>query len=81
MNKLAETVLDSVDWTALHTLGPLGDGLGSAERVPQAMMALAAATTESATWAAYDQLDNVVLVQQALFDSAPPAVSVLLAIL
>ena len=77
MNFLAEMRLNAVDWGALRALSHSG----TAEAVPDAVRALAAAATPEEAKAAYWRLDNCVVVQGSLFEAGPPLVPVLLALL
>ena len=75
MNFLAELLLEQVDWSSLRAC------MGTAERVPEAVRQLAAATTPPEADAAAWRLDNHVVVQGNLYESGPPLVPVLLALL
>jgi hypothetical protein len=67
--------LDAVDWHRLRTI------TGSASGVPEAFRRLLEATSDAEADDAYWKLDNRVVVQGQLFDSAPRLVPVLLAAL
>jgi hypothetical protein len=72
---LVTELLADVDWASLHVDG------GDATSVPDALLELAAATDETAAAEAYWKLDNNVVVQGEVFDSAAaliPAILVLL---
>jgi hypothetical protein len=71
---LVDMHLDAVDWNALRAMA-------SAAAVPDAVRALVAAGSEHDADAAYWRLDNNVVVQGQLFESALPLVPVLLAAL
>ena len=72
---LAEIEISRVDWAAHRQI------VGTAERIPAALLDLLNAPTPEAANAAYWKLDNHVVVQGALFQAAEPVVSVLLAAL
>jgi hypothetical protein len=59
-----EWELEQVDWHSLATSGG-----GRAHDVPNALRALASATTEAEAEAAYWRLDNVVVVQAYVFEA------------
>jgi hypothetical protein len=75
MNLLAAAVVDSVDWKQLRS------GSGNAEGVSGALAALADAQTEEEAAKQYWRIDNVVVVQGSLYESALPVVWVALALL
>jgi len=75
LNWVARRILSLTDWSSLRELS------GDARRVPEAVEALAAADSEAAADKAYWRLDNRVVVQGQLFESALPLVPVLLALL
>lgn len=75
MNWLAERLLAQTDWDAQRTL------MGSASDVPEAVRRLASTTSEDTARDAYWGLDNHVVVQGQLLQSAFPLVPTLLALL
>jgi hypothetical protein len=75
VNTVAEAVIASVRWEQLRA------GPGSAAGVPAAFGALATAETDDAATDYYWQLDNVVIVQGNLYESALPAVWAVFALL
>lgn len=75
MNPLATAELHDQPWQRLRTIN------GTAEDVPGALTALATAADEMAADRAYWRLDNRVVVQGQLFESAFGVVQVLLALL
>lgn len=68
MNIVAQAVIASVPW---HTLSA---GPGNAAGVPAALQGLATATTEEEAKKHYWHIDNVVVVQGTLYESALPVV-------
>lgn len=75
VNPLAAAELETQPWRRLRTM------IGTAEDVPDALAALECATDEKAADRAYWRLDNRVVVQGQLFESAFGVVQVLLAML
>ncbi|MCC6176190.1 MAG: hypothetical protein IT305_12865 [Chloroflexi bacterium] len=75
MNFLARICIDRVDWSSLRS------STGTAAYVPDAVERLASAETDSTAQEAYWELDNKVVIQAQLFESAIPLISVLLALL
>ena len=75
MDRNAEDLLNAISWENLHT------SHGDASAVPAAVRLLAGAATREETDVAYWQLDNVVVVQGQVFDSALALIPVLLTLL
>ncbi|WP_148311608.1 hypothetical protein [Amycolatopsis japonica] len=75
MNVVATALIESIDWASLRTASGVGDGL------PSAFNSVIEATSEVEAKAAYWSIDNEVLVQGESYESALPALEVLLAML
>jgi hypothetical protein len=75
LNWLAKRILDLVDWAALREI------VGDARDIPSAVEALILARDEEAADNAYWRIDNHVVVQGQLFESALPLTPILLALL
>lgn len=76
MHSLVRHELDAVDWDALRVIDSK-----PASNVPEAVERLLATESETDAENAYWKLDNRVVVQGQLFDSAPPLVPALFAAL
>ncbi|MBK1786885.1 hypothetical protein [Prauserella cavernicola] len=75
MNPLAAALVSRVEWAALRA------GPGTAVGLPRALRGLASAESEEDAKEWYWRVDNVVVVQGMLHESAPPTVPVLFALL
>ncbi|HEV7974236.1 hypothetical protein [Amycolatopsis sp.] len=75
MNHLANAVVESVEWARLR------GGPGTAAGVAEALTALADAESEKDATKHYWQIDNTVVVQGSLYESALPAVRAAFALL
>ncbi|WP_101254203.1 hypothetical protein [Streptomyces barkulensis] len=73
--RLCEAEIGRHRWIGLHTLGD------RSEQVPDALRRMVSGETEEEVMEAYWDLENTVVVQGQLFDSALPVLSVLLAAL
>jgi hypothetical protein len=69
-----------VAWDELIDWGEIGCAHGPANGVPNALDALAAASTEAAALDAYWKLDNVIVVQGSVYEAGPLTVEPLLRI-